>query len=1116
MATKAPVYKVVPTTTLQASDADYSSQLDAALFQAKFDHQELCFVSSDGRPVFCNRSLISLFSKSIRDILDSSIIHQIPDTEPPKIIVPGCSFDSLYKVHDILLRGSTSCSISSFKDINEVVETAKALGIEMKDLGFVPYSNIEQRRQVPQHLPNSAPPKEPNTVPYKVKIPSAKNVDIKKEKVDEDISIVGFAGDPNKAVPLNLKVEDPEPNKNILYVNDQFSNKHSVNNRESMKMSGKKKKQKSAPTESPVLKAPGAPKGAKFERSKKPNPNKPPPRTQRPNSFPKSFAKSSKPCSFEESRTISKKNKGFNKVNHSKVSEHSDDELAFTLDTNHSTPPYTKTSIVKQDDPVSMVSPNSFEEPDGENPGNLVHSFESGKIVQQEEIVESVHSEGYLISDVVEQVPESCVEEEVYDTSNDLAHDNLEVGPMEPLMNEPSAMKVPRTYEFEGTTTTEEPTDHELEINQDEELEECSVNDSSFGMGEHDYDSTENQNDVNEEVVPTNDSFHGFPDLEAKVKEAEKRLQKEHNRLEQRHDSVSEIENVEQQIKQLERELDNTVDNEEVYENLASNTIPVPRDFAFQEESNVDEPAEGLISEDGGGEKFIEYKETDINASGTNYGKDDETNKSKSILVDNYINDVIEKDMSLGTSNHEDAVSEDMERIFGAGVEEFDANLRNNQTGPMSSMIHSPSDKLANLIGSNTISIERSHEQMQRKPDPSTDYSSLRIERVGAKSREPGRHNVQVENQSVRIERVGSADRARPRPRHESWTTGRGKVPEEPEDYNPDLYEDYSELEGGQDQDVYRNMSYNYGTEFAVPKRFRSNSPDIGSNYLPIEKPDNLEMSMAKRNKKFKHGMKGSKLDLQISKIKQNYKSLLPKETLPRVENDFVPINSVDTLSNMTIPELLEASKAAVSLQNNPRSQIEPPTPPIHSSPIIPKKTMAQNHACVICNKNDFSGSNDNNRLTAIKAHYCNHFMAEILDLHKNEIMGNTCMVDMCNMTIMDKGEKKRNLARHIGTKHNKIYKIMKLRGHKIDFLKQREEKPKSKENKITEMGEIGLQNSVMNPVYETKPAIPAPVIEKKPSKSVDKIECNFCKRKYSNTYNLRKHILSAHDKVLE
>jgi len=65
-------------------------------------------------------------------------------------------------------------------------------------------------------------------------------------------------------------------------------------------------------------------------------------------------------------------------------------------------------------------------------------------------------------------------------------------------------------------------------------------------------------------------------------------------------------------------------------------------------------------------------------------------------------------------------------------------------------------------------------------------------------------------------------------------------------------------------------------------------------------------------------------------------------------------------------------------------------------------------------------------------------------------------------------------------------------------------------------MGEIGLQNSVMNPVYDSKPAVPAPVIEKKPSKTVDKIECNFCKRKYSNTYNLRKHILSAHDKVLE
>ena len=96
----------------------------------------------------------------------------------------------------------------------------------------------------------------------------------------------------------------------------------------------------------------------------------------------------------------------------------------------------------------------------------------------------------------------------------------------------------------------------------------------------------------------------------------------------------------------------------------------------------------------------------------------------------------------------------------------------------------------------------------------------------------------------------------------------------------------------------------------------------------------------------------------------------------------------------------------------------------------------------------------------------------------------------------------------------------MKLRGHKIDFLKQREEKPKSKENKYTErspeMGELGVQSSVINSMNEIKPVVPAPVIERKVSKSIEKIECNFCKRKYSNTYNLRKHILSAHDKMID
>jgi len=625
-----------------------------------------------------------------------------------------------------------------------------------------------------------------------------------------------------------------------------------------------------------------------------------------------------------------------------------------------------------------------------------------------------------------------------------------------------------------------------------------------------------------EEDVPTEASFHGFPNLEDKIEEAEKRLPGEDEQFKKGHGhdaNVSEIENVELQIKQLEKELDNTVDNvegEEEYERI-------------QDVENVDVSVREQLSNEYNEDQYIDGKDTMTDGDDPDYRENFTINQSKSLLVDNYMNNIVEKDMISGKSpqatTQDSTVSEDMERIFGAGVEEFNEKLRNNQLlsnmkgSKQLSVLNNPPDKLANLVGSNTISIERTNlEQIKRKPDSGIDYSSLRIERVSAKSREIARPSDQIKNQPVRIEKVGSADRARPIPTYEAWVASKGQLPNHNEEYNSGLIEDYTEMELSESQDDHRNVGINYGTDNMLPKRFRSNSPAIGSNHLPFDKAENLEMSIVKRSKKVKNELKASNLDLQINKLKQSYSSGPHTEPMPIMENEYMANNPTENLSRLSIPELLEVSKAAVNLSRKPSQMESSFIPPAAS---VSKSQLALNHSCVICNKNDFAGSNDNNKLTAIKAHYCNHFMAEILDLHKNEIMGNVCMVDRCNMTIVDKGEKKRNLARHIGTKHNKIYKIMKLRGHKIDFLKHREEKQKPKDLNFTErnpeIDAVGHQTSILNPVQERKPAMPPiAVIEKKAPKSGEKIECNFCKRKYSTTFNLRKHILSVHDKILE
>jgi len=111
------------------------------------------------------------------------------------------------------------------------------------------------------------------------------------------------------------------------------------------------------------------------------------------------------------------------------------------------------------------------------------------------------------------------------------------------------------------------------------------------------------------------------------------------------------------------------------------------------------------------------------------------------------------------------------------------------------------------------------------------------------------------------------------------------------------------------------------------------------------------------------------------------------------------------------------------------------------SSPLTPNfKVELMSHACVVCRKTDFGGL-ISQRLTRIKEHYCAHFRAEILDLFKNKIRGNTCLVEGCSTTISDSLETQPNIARHIGSAHNKIYEILKLRGHKLEFLKPKKEK---------------------------------------------------------------------------
>lgn len=127
-----------------------------------------------------------------------------------------------------------------------------------------------------------------------------------------------------------------------------------------------------------------------------------------------------------------------------------------------------------------------------------------------------------------------------------------------------------------------------------------------------------------------------------------------------------------------------------------------------------------------------------------------------------------------------------------------------------------------------------------------------------------------------------------------------------------------------------------------------------------------------------------------------------------------------------------ESKEAAISQE----VMKEKTSAPVGNEKIETFETQLMSHACVICHKADYSGL-ISQRLSQIKSHYCLHFRRNILHIFKNKIRDSICLVNGCGRAISDSNEDARpNLARHIGSAHNKIYEILKQKGHTLEFLK--------------------------------------------------------------------------------
>jgi len=118
-------------TFLQKNAKIHEKDLNIAVEDIFKSEDHITIVTSDWKDVKFNKSLLILFSRTMRNCFAS-----LSCCTEPTIFLPDTSADTVNKVHDILEKQFTNVEGNSFRDIQTVVEAANALGIDVDNLDF--------------------------------------------------------------------------------------------------------------------------------------------------------------------------------------------------------------------------------------------------------------------------------------------------------------------------------------------------------------------------------------------------------------------------------------------------------------------------------------------------------------------------------------------------------------------------------------------------------------------------------------------------------------------------------------------------------------------------------------------------------------------------------------------------------------------------------------------------------------------------------------------------------------------------------------------------------------------------------------------------------------------
>merc|ERR550519_97656 len=127
---------VVLTTLFKASEQNHEGNVKKAFGEVVDLTNDVKLIAADGEPLETNRFVLSVFSPCLQKLLVEST------GESTVLLLPDCSSRSLKHLLNLFTEGISEMSFSGISDINDMMDSAKLLNIDIRNFSFIHQNSL--------------------------------------------------------------------------------------------------------------------------------------------------------------------------------------------------------------------------------------------------------------------------------------------------------------------------------------------------------------------------------------------------------------------------------------------------------------------------------------------------------------------------------------------------------------------------------------------------------------------------------------------------------------------------------------------------------------------------------------------------------------------------------------------------------------------------------------------------------------------------------------------------------------------------------------------------------------------------------------------------------------